>query len=82
MLIFCFISNAIGCLFMSIYVYEIHYGKSKQIKKKEGNKLMSVPNKINLFFIFCFVNQFGGVSAYFLTRVDQLTYCIHRKHCK
>ena len=59
MLIFCFISNAIGCLFMSMHIYIIRYGRNK----KKGNKLMSVPNKINLFFIFCFVNQFGGVSA-------------------
>lgn len=45
---------------MSMHVYhKIRYGRNK----KKGNKLMSVPNKIYLFFIFCFVNQFGGVSS-------------------
>lgn len=44
---------------MSMHIYVIRYGRNK----KKGNKLMSVPSKINLSFIFCFVNQFGGVSA-------------------
>ena len=30
---------------MSIYVYEIHYGRSKQIKKKEGTNSRPSPTK-------------------------------------
>lgn len=41
MLIFCFISNARGCLFMSMHIYIIRYERNK----KKGNKLMSVPIK-------------------------------------
>lgn len=42
MLIFCFISNAIGCLFMSMHVYKTRYGRNL---KRRGTDSCPSPTK-------------------------------------